>query len=196
MGLIIVIVLVCLMIYGAIPESDKKKRDTLSNVSYIEDTSSAFFSGTGRGFGHDTILKIILIEERGAYCEECGEDGPLHVHHIIPISKGGSNEIKNLKLLCYKCHLSQHHHNFEKTGSNLRRKVPDKYEKIGKAFHEKKKLQIKYQANNGEITTRIISPKEIVEKKGIYYIEAFCYLRNEERIFRISRIKNVKIMED
>jgi len=34
----------------------------------------------------------------------------LHVHHIIPISKGGDNSLSNLTCLCETCHENQHKH--------------------------------------------------------------------------------------
>ena len=44
-------------------------------------------------------------------CRICGENGrqlELHVHHIIPIDKYGSNHKNNLITLCHKCHNKQH----------------------------------------------------------------------------------------
>lgn len=32
----------------------------------------------------------------------------IHVHHKIPLSKGGDNSFKNLELLCSDCHVSKH----------------------------------------------------------------------------------------
>lgn len=37
----------------------------------------------------------------------------LQVHHIIPVSNGGSDLLKNLVLLCYKCHTALHKDNWE-----------------------------------------------------------------------------------
>jgi hypothetical protein len=34
--------------------------------------------------------------------------GPLHVHHIIPLSRYGTNDPRNLVTLCYSCHRDQH----------------------------------------------------------------------------------------
>ena len=34
--------------------------------------------------------------------------GGLEIHHIIPVFKGGKNNIKNLVLVCQKCHVIRH----------------------------------------------------------------------------------------
>lgn len=41
-------------------------------------------------------------------CHKKGHNIELHVHHIIPISKGGTNHDNNLIVLCQKCHQKQH----------------------------------------------------------------------------------------
>ncbi|ELY97467.1 HNH endonuclease [Natrialba asiatica] len=52
-------------------------------------------------------------------CQACGrQSGPhagdegvrLHAHHIVPLSKGGSNRLSNLETLCEPCHQTQHDH--------------------------------------------------------------------------------------
>lgn len=36
-------------------------------------------------------------------CILCGSSDKLEIDHIIPISKGGKNELSNMQVLCSKC---------------------------------------------------------------------------------------------
>jgi 5-methylcytosine-specific restriction endonuclease McrA len=48
-------------------------------------------------------LMLILIERDGYLCAECGSQGDLAIDHIVPLSKGGSDEPDNLRILCRSC---------------------------------------------------------------------------------------------
>ena len=49
-----------------------------------------------------------LIFERDFYrCINCGTHKTLSIDHIVPVSKGGGNEIKNLQTLCTTCNSSK-----------------------------------------------------------------------------------------
>ena len=52
----------------------------------------------------DENLRVATILRDGC-CMECGKTKTrFEVHHIIPVSKGGANTLKNLVTLCPKCH--------------------------------------------------------------------------------------------
>ena len=56
--------------------------------------------------------RINVLERDDYTCQMCGatvEDGvKLHIDHIIPVSKGGTNDTDNLQVLCHKCNLAKH----------------------------------------------------------------------------------------
>lgn len=58
------------------------------------------------------------IREQDEYtCRNCARQGGPHgdvqleVHHVVPLSKGGSNRASNLITLCEDCHNAVHHKN-------------------------------------------------------------------------------------
>ena len=50
-------------------------------------------------------IKIEVFKRDNYTCQECGagREAKLHVHHIIPFSRGGSDEMSNLITLCESC---------------------------------------------------------------------------------------------
>jgi len=54
-----------------------------------------------RRLSFDELTKV--ISKRGGMCDECGADKNLSVDHIRPLSKGGTNELNNLRVLCRRC---------------------------------------------------------------------------------------------
>ena len=56
-------------------------------------------------------LKVRLIELHGNSCSRCKYNklSILHVHHIIEKSKGGSDDINNVELICPNCHAEEHY---------------------------------------------------------------------------------------
>ena len=57
-----------------------------------------------------------FVKKRDNYtCKKCKTKYPpnspyLRVHHIIPLSKGGSDKYSNLRTECSKCHTKEHPH--------------------------------------------------------------------------------------
>jgi 5-methylcytosine-specific restriction endonuclease McrA len=67
-------------------------------------------------------------------CQECNYYQHLEVHHIIPRSKGGSDELTNLITLCQRCHAKKH-------GFKKREDKRKRHTKRNKRKHFKKYIQ-------------------------------------------------------
>lgn len=53
-------------------------------------------------------VKREVFERDNGQCVECGSTEYLEYDHIIPFSKGGSNTVRNIQILCEKCNRSKY----------------------------------------------------------------------------------------
>ena len=53
------------------------------------------------------IRKAVLRRDR-FQCQGCGQTLGLNVHHIVPVSRGGEDDPRNLISLCNDCHAAIH----------------------------------------------------------------------------------------
>lgn len=59
-------------------------------------------------------VRFDVLTRDGHRCRVCGNSGdvePLHVDHIIPISRGGRSDLANLQTLCQTCNLGKGNRN-------------------------------------------------------------------------------------
>lgn len=52
-------------------------------------------------------VRIKVWRRDGGQCARCGSRENLEYDHIVPISRGGSNTVRNIELLCEKCNRSK-----------------------------------------------------------------------------------------
>ncbi len=71
-----------------------------------------------------------------------------------------------------------------------------KLQTIQQAVEENKKLLINYHDRNGSKTERIIEPHVIVFKQGLWYVYAYCHLRNDFRFFKTGRIEYANVLNE
>ena len=53
------------------------------------------------------LVQREVWQRDGGKCVECGTKEKLCFDHIVPFSRGGSNTMRNLQLLCERCNLSK-----------------------------------------------------------------------------------------
>jgi hypothetical protein len=121
------------------------------------------------------------VLERDDYeCQECGAtDTILQVHHLTPISEGGSHNLNNLQAICRSCHADEH---------------PKKVT-ISTALEENRRLRMKYSSSSGT-RVRELDPYALEMHEGIQYLVGHDYYRDELRHFRPTRIEWVELTEE
>jgi hypothetical protein len=65
--------------------------------------SSGFTSDRSRRIPQAVRQEVFLRD--GGRCVQCGADYPIHYDHILPFSRGGSNTVENIQILCGPCNL-------------------------------------------------------------------------------------------
>jgi len=71
--------------------------------------------------------------------------------------------------------------------------IKEKLKIIKKAANERKTLTIKYFSSSEETSERIIEPMTLVLKGVSWYLFAFCKTKNDFRVFKLARIKSIKV---
>src|SRR5690606_31343562 len=76
---------------------------------YIQVNNWSEHQGNIREFPSDwPKLRRDVIRRDGKRCRYCGStDGPFHIDHLVPVSRGGSDEPSNLTVSCRSCNLSK-----------------------------------------------------------------------------------------
>jgi DNA polymerase III epsilon subunit family exonuclease len=72
-----------------------------------------------------------------------------------------------------------------------------KLAKIQEAIDTSLRLKIKYMScSDGQVSERLVLPKEIRRDKRHAYVIGHCFLKNEERMFRVDSILDINIVSE
>ena len=70
------------------------------------------------------------------------------------------------------------------------------FQDINKAIMEKRQIRLTYYSiSSDKITKRNLDPIHLMFRGGFWYLIALCHLRNEIKMFRIDRIKDLQLID-
>lgn len=67
---------------------------------------------------------------------------------------------------------------------------------IKTALQDFRLVSFEYIAHHGRKTMRTVEPYQLVLKNGHWYFQGYCHIRNDFRLFRLSRISNLHMNEE
>ena len=77
-----------------------------------------------------------------------------------------------------------------------RRNIQPYLEMIKTALREHKLLCFEYTAHHGNRTLRTIEPYQLVLKGSHWYVQGYCYHRNDYRLFKLSRMSKLEMKRE
>jgi predicted DNA-binding transcriptional regulator YafY len=117
----------------------------------------------------------------------------LHVHHQIPIARGGNHKLENLIVLCEKCHSLAHGGcKFDYANNITESPFEKKIVILRDAIASIHMIRFSYTQRDGRESVRTILPNKFEHIESSLCINGYCYLRSEARTFAIKRMKNLK----
>jgi 5-methylcytosine-specific restriction endonuclease McrA len=153
----------------------------------------------------DWYDRSVELRQRIKYCMNCGKPAkkgnPLHVHHIIPVSHGGNHKVKNLEVLCLKCHQKEHPFKINQgfqgnfSPSNQSNRYSDLIDKIEKSKKESLYISFKYRRFEGVRDKHLVLAEKLISKEGGMYFTGFCYLSNTSRDFKLKNMYKIEIKD-
>ena len=143
-----------------------------------------------------------VVERDGEQCSKCGNWGRLHLHHIKPLSKGGSNKITNLILLCESCHSKEHGgRGFSGEFTSSETAFSKRVANIRYAIENGKRIKFGYKKyNEKSYKQRTVKPYELInvdhqrDSGSTLCIRGYCELRKADRIFALKRMRGLKVL--
>jgi 5-methylcytosine-specific restriction endonuclease McrA len=98
---------VCPRCRKAIPLSRYGKGNSICPPCWQNDKRNYEFRRLGNGGSHSQTEWDFLCIKHGNKCLCCGVEKPLTRDHVIPRSRGGSNDITNIQPLCFECNTAK-----------------------------------------------------------------------------------------
>lgn len=84
--------------------------DQFSNfvVDYINRPENTYYEDAHAEWRNlRSKLSEVVFERDGKICARCGSTENLQIDHVYPVSRGGTNELDNLQVLCGTCNLKK-----------------------------------------------------------------------------------------
>ncbi len=71
-----------------------------------------------------------------------------------------------------------------------------KFDMLRQAAEESRLIQFRYSSINGKETERVAEPLTLILKGPLWYLYGYCRLREEFRVFRLTRMQDIRVISE
>ncbi|MNI23483.1 hypothetical protein D3C73_770720 [compost metagenome] len=75
-------------------------------------------------------------------------------------------------------------------------RVKEKINIIRQAIEKSIRVNIQYMNRNGTESERVVEPANLILKGYVWYLQAYCTLRGDFRVFRLNRIQELALLNE
>lgn len=140
------------------------------------------------------------VHARDGSCVACRSRQKLQVHHVTPLSRGGTNRIENLQLLCESCHKAAHGgRSFSGVLSAAPLAFAQRIQVIESAITDGKDVEFLYRKpSDASEKKRRVTPSELIQMNHEHddgmtlCLQGYCHSRKATRVFALKRMTGTK----
>jgi hypothetical protein len=138
-----------------------------------------------------------VVRGSGNRCASCRRyHSILHVHHVLPLDRGGHHRADNLQPLCKPCHQKKHGgREFGARQQKTNNPFTDTVAELRQAIEQRLTVRFDYTKRDGQRGNRTISPTGFRTERRTLCVVGFCYLRRAERVFAVRRIASLQTVD-
>lgn len=161
--------------------------DTLSSAGI------PIYTNKGKGGGISLIENYVL--KQSLFSEEEQKELLMSLQGLNAINTPNMESILN-KLSAIFNQESIHWIDVDFSGWGNSKRDKEKFKQIKEGIFNKKLMSFDYFSSSGEKTIRLVEPLKLFFKGQSWYLYAFCRSRNDFRFFKLTRMKNLNLLEE
>lgn len=169
------------------------KRTILRDIETLTTAGIPIYTSQGKGGGISILDNFVL--NKTTVSDEEQNQILFALQSILSTQQTSTNNLlSKLSALFKKTDTNWIEVDFSRWGNT----DPDKgkFEMLKTAIIKKQALSFSYPSSYGETTNRTVYPLKLVFKSKAWYLQAYCLLKNDYRIFKISRMLSLAVTND
>lgn len=168
-------------------------RTIYRDVEILSNAKIPIYATKGKGGGISLLDNFVL--DKSMVSEEEQNEILFGLQSLKELKAGeGASALEKMGTLFKKKEIDWICIDFSGWGNEIKEK--EQFEEIKQAILRQQVLKIEYYASDGKVSKREMEPMQLVFKDKSWYLKAYCKLKEDFRLFKMTRIRNLEVMNE